>query len=161
MKIEFDVKMTVGKMYDYMLYHTFHGMQGILGEMVGILLIIGFVITDPHKWLYLIFGLIVLFYLPVALFINAARQVRLQPAFQDKLHYILSDEGIEVHLGEQVDSQPWENMQKAVSTSKNLIIYTGKNTASLFPRADLGDQEVAVIEMISTHMDPKKVNIRI
>ena len=63
MKIEFDVQMTVAKMYDYMLYHTFHGMQGILGEMVGILLIIGFVITDPHKWIYLICGLIVLFYL--------------------------------------------------------------------------------------------------
>ncbi len=161
MKIEFDVKMTVGKMYDYMLYHTFHGMQGILGEIVGVLLIIGFVITDPHKWLYLICGLIVLFYLPVALLINAKRQVALQPAFQDKLHYVLSDEGIEVHLGEQVDSQPWSAVQKAVCTSKNLILYTGRNTASLFPRADLGEQEVAVIEMISTHMDPKKVNLRV
>ncbi|MCR5222080.1 MAG: YcxB family protein [Lachnospiraceae bacterium] len=161
MKIEFDVKMTVAKLYDYMLYHTFHGMQGLLGEIVGVLLIIGFVITDPHKWIYLICGLIVIFYLPVALLINAIRQIRLQPAFQDVLHYVLSDEGIEVHLGDQVDSQPWESVYKAVCTGKNLIVYTSKNTASLFPRADLGDQEVAVIEMISTHVDPKKVNLRV
>lgn len=160
MKVEFDVKMTTAKMYDYMLYHTFHGLQGLLGEMVGILLIIGFIVTDPHKWIYLIFGLIVIFYLPVTLYFNAKRQVSLQPVFKDTLHYILSDEGIEVHVGDQVDSQPWEKMHKAVSTSKNIIIYTSKNTASLFPRADLGDQETKVIEMISTHMDPKKVNIR-
>ena len=161
MKIEFDVQMTVAKMYDYMLYHTFHGMQGILGEMVGILLIIGFVITDPHKWIYLICGLIVLFYLPVALLFNARRQVKLQPAFRDKLHYVLSEEGIQVTVGEQTDSLPWEDVRKAVCTSKNLIIYTSKNAASLFPRADLGDQATAVIEMISTHVDPKKVNLRI
>ncbi len=161
MKIEFDVKMTVGKMYDYMLYHTFHGMQGILGEMVGILLIIGFVITDPHKWIYLIFGLIILFYLPVALFINARRQVSLQPVFKDTLHYTLTEEGIEVQVGEQTDAQPWDAVRKAVCTSRNLILYTSKNTATLFPRADLGDQQVAVIEMISKHVDPNKVNLRV
>ncbi|MBQ7582142.1 MAG: YcxB family protein [Lachnospiraceae bacterium] len=161
MKIEFDVKMTVSKLYDYMLYHTYHGMQGILGGMAGVLFIIGFVVTDPHKWLYLICGVVILLYLPVALLINARRQIKLQPAFQDALHYVLSDEGIEVQVGEQVDSQPWESVHKAVCTSKNLILYTSKNTASLFPRADLGEQEVAVIEMISTHMDPKKVNLRV
>lgn len=160
MKIEFDVKMTTAKMYDYMLYHTFHGMQGLLGEIVGVLLIIGFVITDPHKWLYLIFGLIVIFYLPVALFFNAKRQVALTPAFKDSIHYILTDEGMEVHVGDQSDSMSWDNIRKAVSTSKNIMIYTSKNTATLFPRADLGDNEMKVIEMISTHVDPKKVNIR-
>lgn len=161
MKVEFDVKMTTAKMYDYMLYHTFHGMQGLLGEIVGVLLITGFVITDPHKWIYLIFGLIVIFYLPVTLYLNAKRQVSLQPVFKETLHYILSDDGIEIHVGDQIDSQPWEKMHKAVSTSKNIILYTSKNTASLFPRADLGDEETKVIEMISTHMDPKKVNIRV
>lgn len=161
MKVEFDVKMTTAKMYDYMLYHTFHGMQGLLGEIVGVLLITGFVITDPHKWIYLIFGLIVIFYLPVTLYLNAKRQVSLQPVFKETLHYILSDDGIEIHVGDQIDSQPWEKMHKAVSTSKNIILYTSKNTASLFPRADLGDEEAKVIEMISTHMDPKKVNIRV
>lgn len=161
MRVEFDVKMTTSKMYDYMLYHTFHGMQGLLGEIVGVLLIIGFVITDPHKWLYLIFGLIVILYLPVTLFFNAKRQVSLQPAFKEPIHYILTDEGMEVHVGEQTDSMKWDAIRKAVSTSKNIMLYTSKNTATLFPRADLDEQETKVIEIISTHVDPNKVNIRI
>lgn len=159
MKIEFDVKMTTSKMYDYMLYHTFHGMQGILGEMVGLLLMVAFFMT--YKPLYLIFGLIVIFYLPITLYLNARKQVTLQPVFKEPLHYILDDEGIKVSVGDQTDSQPWENLRKAVSTSKNIIIYTGKNTATLFPRADLGEQETEAIKLISTHMDPKKVNIRV
>lgn len=161
MRIEFDVKMTTSKMYDYMLYHTFHGLQGLFGEMVGVLLITAFFITDPHKWLYLVFGLIVLLYLPVTLLFNAKRQVTLTPAFKEPIHYALTDEGMEVTVGEQSDSMKWESIRKAVSTSKNIILYTSKNTATLFPRSDLKDQEVKVIEMISTHIDPKKVNIRI
>lgn len=159
MKIEFDVKMTTSKMYDYMMYHTFHGMQGILGEMVGLLLMVAFFMT--YKPLYLIFGLIVIFYLPVTLFFNAKKQVTLQPVFKEPLHYTLDEEGIKVLAGDQTDAQPWENMKKAVSTSKNIIVYTGKNTATLFPRADLGEKETEAIKIISMYMDPKKVNIRI
>lgn len=165
MKLEFDVKMTVSKMYDYLLYHTYHGFQGILGEMVGILLIVAYFITDsatyPYRPAYLIFGIIVFFYLPVTLYINARRQVNLQPAYKEPLHYVLTEEAIEVHVGEQSDSVPWDQLKKATSTSKSIILYTSKNTATLFPRADMGKLELEVIKYISTHMDPKKVNIKI
>ena len=45
MKIEFDVKMTTSKMYDYMIMHTMKSFSGILGEVVGILLIACFFTT--------------------------------------------------------------------------------------------------------------------
>ena len=52
-------------------------------------------------------------------------------------------------------------MTKATSTGKSIILYTSPVNASIFPRADLKEKEVAVIEMISTHMPPKKVKIRV
>lgn len=161
MRIEFDVQMTTSKMYDYLLYHTFHGFQGILGEMVGILLIVGYFVTDPHRLVYLLFGILVLFYLPVTLFVNARRQVKLQPAYQKPLHYVLTEEGVEVHVEDQSDSVPWDQLKKATSTSKSIILYTSKNTATLFPRADLGKQEMEAIKLISAHMEPSKVNIKV
>lgn len=159
MNIEFDVKMTTSKMYDYMLHHTFTSFQGILGEAVGLLLLAGFFLS--HKWPYLVFGMIVVLYLPVTLLLNAKKQVSLNPVFKTPLHYKLTDEGMEVTSGEQTESLAWSQMYKAVSTSKNIILYTSKVSASLFPRVDLGEQEVPVIEMISTHMNPKKVNLKI
>ena len=51
-------------------------------------------------------------------------------------------------------------MYKAISTSKSIIVYTSKVSATIFPRKQLGEDVVKVIEMVSTHMPPKKVKIR-
>ena len=75
MTIEFDVQMTTQKMYDYMLFHTFRSFSGIMGEIVGILLIAAYFVA--HRPLYLIAGIVVVFYLPVALYLNAKKQVTL------------------------------------------------------------------------------------
>ena len=90
MTIEFDVQMTTQKMYDYMLFHTFRSFSGIMGEIVGILLIAAYFVA--HRPLYLIAGIVVVFYLPVALYLNAKKQVTLNPVFKTPLHYILDDE---------------------------------------------------------------------
>lgn len=158
MQIEFDVKMTTNKMYDYMLHHTFTSFQGIIGEAVGILLIAAFAASG--KWLYLAAGIVVVLYLPVALYMNAKKQILLSPVFKETLHYTLTEEGIAIRVGEEEDFQEWKNMCKAISTGKSIIVYTSKRSASIFPKSDLGNQKLAVIEMISKHMDPKKVNIR-
>ena len=158
MKIEFDVKMTTAKMYDYMLYHTFRSFAGIMGEVVGIMLIACF--FAAHKPLYLIAGIIVVFYLPVSLYINAKKQVMLNPVFKETLHYTLDDEGISITVGENSDSQKWADMHKAVSSCKSIIIYTNKINACIFPKADLKEKLPDVIRMISTHMEPKRVTIR-
>ena len=84
----------------------------------------------------------------------------LSPAFKETLHYTLTEEGITIRVGEEEESQKWEDMRKAVSTGKSIIVYTSKQNASIFPKADLGNQKMAVIEMISKHMNPKNVNIR-
>ena len=54
----------------------------------------------------------------------------------------------------------WEGMVKAISTPKSIVVYTTAVNACIFPKRDLGDGKMKVIEMISTHMPPKKVKIR-
>lgn len=165
MKIEFDVKMTTAKMYDYMLYHTFRSFSGIMGEVVGIMLIACYFATQT--WLYLVGGIIVVLYLPVALFMNSKKQVTLNPVFKEPLHYTLDEGGITVTAcikdeegNPATDSQKWEDLYKACSSSKSIIVYTNKMNACIFPKADLGNKLQDVIQMISTHMDPKRVKIR-
>lgn len=158
MSAEFDVNMTTGKMYDYMLRHTFTSFAGIVGEVLGAVLTAGFFVT--HNWLYLAAGVIGLFYQPVALYIRARRQVTSNPVFAQPLHYKVDDDGITVRSGEDTDSLPWQGMYKAVSTSRSVILYTGRINACIFPKDDMGPAKDDVIKLISTHMDPKQVNIR-
>ena len=108
----------------------------------------------------LIAGIIVLAYLPWTLFLKSRQQYLANPAFKQPLHYRMTDEGIEVSQNGETQSQKWEDLHKAVSTPRSLIVYTSRVNASVFPKSDLGDKAPAVIQMISTHMPPKKVKIR-
>lgn len=158
MEVEFDVKMTPNALYDYMLYHTYSGASGLIGSVVGALLVVAFFMGAGV--LCLIAGLVILAYLPWTLLLKSRQQYLANPAFKNPLHYKLTEEGVEVSQNEEVQSQKWEDMYKAVSTPNSLILYTSPVNASIFPKKDLGEKAPGVIEIISTHMPPKKVKIR-
>ena len=158
MEIEFDVKVTAGVLYDYLLYHTYTSLSGMLGTLVGVFLIMAFLSTKYV--IYLIAGVVLIAYLPGALFLRAMQQVQNTPAFKKPLHYKMTDEGISVSQGENEENQSWDNCVRAVSTGRSIILYTSRTAASIFPNRDLGDKKEALIQMISTHMPPKKVKIR-
>lgn len=158
MELEFDVKITSGALYDYMLYHTYTSLSGIMGTMVGAFILIAFFNTGYT--LYLIAGVVLLLYLPCSLYLKAKAQALNTPAFKNPLHYRLTEEGIEVSQGEEAQMQVWKDLYKAVSTRSSIIVYTSKVSASIFPRKDLKELTPAVIEKISTHMPPDKVKIR-
>ncbi|MBQ7066160.1 MAG: YcxB family protein [Lachnospiraceae bacterium] len=155
---EFDVNMSTGILYDYLLKHTYSGLQGILATVIGCLLIMNF--AAGSSLLYLIAGIIVIVYIPGSLYLSAKRQMLLTPAFKKPLHYRFLEEGIEVSQDDIVELQNWKDMQKAVSTGKSIIVYTSKVKAAIFPRKDMGEQTVRVMEIICTHMAPDKVKIK-
>lgn len=156
--VELDVKVSSKELYDYMLRHSYNSASGIIGSCFGALLIVFAFMTT--QWLYLVFGLVMLLYLPWTLSIRSKQQVLSNPSFQQPLHYMLDEQGITISQGEDSVQYLWEEMYKAVSTGKSIIVYTSKINATIFPRKQMGDKSAAVIEMISTHMPPAKVKIR-
>lgn len=156
--MEFDVKVTAGALYDYLLFHTYTSFSGMLGTLVGVFMIMAFISTKYV--IYLIAGVVLIVYLPGALFLRAMQQVQNTPAFKQPLHYKMTDEGVSVSQGESEEQQSWDTCVKAVSTGRSIILYTTRTTASIFPKKDLGDKREALIQMISTHMPPEKVKIR-
>ncbi len=158
MEVEFDVKITPSALYDYMLFHTYTSASGLIGAVVGALLVVGFFMGSGV--IFLIAGIVILAYLPWTLFIKSRQQYLANPAFKNPLHYKMTEEGVEVSQGEEVQSQKWEDMYKAASTPRSLLLYTSPVNASIFPKKDLGDKASGVIRIISTHMPAKKVKIR-
>lgn len=158
MEVEFDVKMEASILYDYMIRHTYNSFSGLLGAVVGALMLVVF--YRERQILFLIAGIVILLYQPWSLFLRSRQQMLQNPSFKKPLHYKLTEEGIEVSQDGETDSQKWEDMYKAVSTGSSIIVYTSRTNACIFPKKDLGEQKYKVIEMISTHMPPKKVKIR-
>ena len=155
--VELDIRINAGDLYDYLLAHTYASPSGLIGAVCGALLVV--IAFMRGQWAFLVAGAIILAYLPVTLFLRS-RQQALNPQFKKPLHYRLDDEGITVSQGEAAQSQEWDKMVKAVSTPRSIIIYTSRVNATIFPRRELGDRQAALIEVISTHMPPKKVKIR-
>ena len=158
MELEFDVRITPGVLYDYMLFHTYTSVSGLIGSVVGALLVVTFFMG--YGVLFLIAGAVILAYLPWSLFIRSRQQYLSNPAFKNPLHYQMNEEGVSVSQNGEVQSQKWESMYRAVSTPRSLILYTSPVNASIFPKKDLGEKAAGVTRMISTHMPPKKVRIR-
>ena len=156
--VELDVKISAGDLYDYMLMHTYSSFSGLFGSLVGALLIVLAAYTG--QFLFVIVGAVLLLYLPWTLFIKSRQQVLTNPVFKQPLHYMLDEQGLHISQGEVASAIGWEDMVKAVSTGRSIILYTSPVNATIFPRKQMGDQTAAVIEMISIHMPPKKVKIR-
>ena len=156
--IELDVKIEAKDLYDYMLRHSYNSPAGVVGSCFGALMIVFAAMTG--QWLYLVFGLIILLYLPWTLFIRSKQQILSNPSFQQPLHYMLDEQGITISQGEESVQYLWTEMVKAVSPGRSIIVYTSKINATIFPKKQMGDMSAAVIEMISTHMPPAKVKIR-
>lgn len=156
--VELDIKIGAGDLYDYMLMHNYNSPVGIMGSVLGaVMLMVG--LAKSH-WIMAIAGVILLLYLPWTLFIKSRQQVLNNPVFKQPLHYVLDENGITISQGETSTSQAWGDMVKAVSTTKSIIIYTSRVNATIFPKNQMGDKKVAVIEVISKNMPPKKVKIK-
>ena len=156
--LELTIKIEAGDLYDYMLMHSYNSPAGLIGSAFGALLIVFAFAT--RQWIFIVLGLVMLLYLPWTLFIKSRSQILSNPSFQEPLKYILDEEGLTVSQGEAWEKMAWEDMHKAVSTGRSIILCTSRVNATLFPKRLLGDKKAAVMEIISTHMPPAKVKIR-
>lgn len=157
MQVEFDVKIDAGALYDYMINRAYSHGPGVVEAAVGAVLILLFGRTG--NFMCLAAGGIVLAALPLYLYWKARRKER-KPDYSRPLHYSLSEDGVEAVRANGRDFWKWEEMEKAVSTTKSVILYSSGAGACIFPRRELKDSLVPAVEMISTHMPPEKVNIR-
>ena len=156
--LEFDVMMSSGVLYDYLLRHSYSSAVGLLGSCFGAFGIIMFFCYGG--WLYLIMGIIVLVYLPVTLFKRSKMVMLTNPAYKQPLKYRFTEKGYTVSQEEARSSVEWSGCRKAISTKKSIIIYTGKNNASIFPREQIPGGASALIGVIARYMEPKRIKIR-
>ena len=158
MEVRLNVKIQAGDIYDYMLYHQYMSPAGLIGSGVGALLVVAFFMNK--QFIFLLAGIIILLYLPWTLFLKSRQQALTNPAFQQEMEYILNETGLTIRQGEAEETQSWENMHKAVSTGRSIIVYTSPINATIIPKRCMVDSKMDVIRVISTHMPHKKVKIR-
>lgn len=162
-KKELDISVTMSSkiLYDYLIYHAYSSAAGLIGTCFGAAGVLVF-LNQPSvdRVLYLILGIVLIFYTPVSLKLRSAQLMQLTDTYKKPLDYHLGEEGITVSQGDLSQTMEWDKCVKAVSTRQSILLYTGKNNASIFPRRQLGDKLPALVAVFAENMDPKKVKIR-
>ncbi len=164
MKVKFDVKMNQKTMYNFLMHHTYHTPAGYFATAVGIGILALFFATlgkeDAGKSVvYGIFGFWFLVYLPVSLYLKAARQVKLNPVYQKPLTYLIDETGITTSQGEQQDHVDWDQLVKIRETRLSLLIYTGKTYCFVLPKEAMGSNCQAVKDLIRAKVKAGRVKI--
>lgn len=158
--IEFDVKMTVGTLFNFKVQHAYKQAITILATCAGFVLCFLFFTKQQTSLIYPIIGAILIFYVPVTNFYNAFMQVKLVPGFQKPLHYRICEEGIEVSQDEEKQMLAWNEVVKATGNQKSIFVYSSKRAAFIFPRACMGEYTIEVIAMIARNIPPQAMKIR-
>lgn len=144
-EVKFSVQMNTLYMFDFLYWHSYHGVTGIINyalSFAGIAaLIAGFGRGNPMVTvMLLVLALLFTVINPVSLLFKAARQVKKSPLFAKPLEYHFHKEGFSISQEEKTDSAKWEAIVFIRETGKSIILYLGAANALVLPKKDIGNQ---------------------
>ncbi len=165
MREEFDVNLTPQDMYKFNMYHTYHGMHGVLSIVMAIFVFVVAAVTwrevdTAYTVIYIILGLLFVFYMPLNLWIHAKMQMQKSEALRNTQHFIVDDTGITIVQGEEQATLEWNKIYKVVSTKSNLLVYSTRVNAYVFPRRDLGEHYEPICAMMREKLEKYRLKIK-
>lgn len=165
MEIKFNVKMTQKIMYNFLMNHTYRSVAGVVGVLFGLsaLVLAGVTYGDVSGTmtiLYVVFGIWFLAYTPYTIFIKSVKQVQGNAVFEKPIEYILNEENIIIKQRDQQAEINWNDIVKVRETKLSFLLYTGARYSFVWPKESIGEQKNAIVEMIKSHVDSKKISIK-
>ncbi len=150
--IDFSVQMKTIYLFEFLYVNSYSGFRAVINYGFSIIAIVALLFGYGSTPLSLI-ALIVLASLftviePGMLFFKAFRQVKLNPAFKEPIHYSFSEEKFTVSQNDSSQDAPWEMVLLAKETMKSIILFTGNNNAIILPKESIGEKLEAFKELL-------------
>lgn len=165
MPIEFDVTLESKDMYRFNMYQIYSGFHGIFSIVIAIAIFVvaGLTyggVTLTYTVLYVLFGLLFLFYMPVTLWIRSKHSLAASEVLKNTLHYALDEEGVHVSQGEENALLPWNQIYKMIATKHNVLIYSSRTVAYVIPRDKMGDRYQEVAELAKSKLEKYRIKMK-
>lgn len=164
MRSEFDIRISTKNMYHFLMNHTYRGASGIVGLVAGIGLIAYYLYArggdGSNVWIYLFFGVLFLVYQPWTLYTQAVKQTKLNPVFKEPLHYVLTEETLEVQQKDASNSISWGDIWKVRETGQSILVYTSQKNAFIWVKKQLGSEEANVRALLAKVVDSRRMKLK-
>lgn len=164
MTLEFDIKLTPRDMYRFNMYQTYSGVHGWLSVLAAVLLfaMAGRTygeVKGMYTGFYIIFGCVLLFYLPFTLYVRSKHSIAASEVLQGSLHYTVGEDGFVVSQGEANAELKWEQIYRMVATKHNVLVYSNRIHAYVIPRAQLKETYGALAALATAKLPKHRVKM--
>ena len=154
-EVKFSVQMKTTYMFDFLYWHSYHGITGIINyalSFAGIAaLVAGFGKNNTAVTVMLvILALLFTVINPLSLLYKAARQIKRTPMFAKPLYYKFDTKGFTISQDSSSDSAEWESVLLLRETGKSIILYMGAANALILPKKEIGVQLPELKNLIRT-----------
>ena len=144
-EVKFSVQMKTIYMFDFLYWHSYHGVTGIINyglSFAGIAALIAGFGKDNAFVTVMLIALSALFTVinPLSLLYKASRQVKKSPMFAKPLYYKFDTRGFSISQDNNSDSAEWNTVVFVRETGKSIILYLGAANALILPKKDIGAQ---------------------
>lgn len=151
--ISISIQMTANAMFDFLYWHSYHGMMGIVNYGFSFIALLALLFGFGKGNTIATIALVVLASLftivnPVMLYYKAVRQVKKNPMFQKALQYTFDEKGFSVTQGAEKAFASWNDVLLLRETKKTLVLYLGASNATVLPKKDCKEHLVAIKEVI-------------
>ena len=115
----------------------------------------------PKVFLYIGISILLLFYIPVTLWLRAKQSIKASPVLSQSLHYCVDEEGFTVTQGEASGVLGWKQIYKMVATKQLVLVYSGRLNAYIIPREQLGDRYVTLAKLAREKLPKFRVRMKV
>ncbi len=164
MKIE--VTMKAEHIYDLLLFHTYSRLSGFLVNVLGLAVIVaGGILLGAERiglqnaLLYVGAGFLFLSFTPLSLYLKSRKMIA-APCYRENTVYTFFDEGFSRRNVGVENSYSWSQVEKAVSTPKDIVFYVNEGEAMILPKESFQDYFMPVMKLIAQNVTRDKIYIR-
>lgn len=164
MKIE--VTMRAEHIYDLLLFHTYSRLSGFLVNVLGLAVIVAggiLLSTDRigvvNALLYVGAGFLFLSCTPLSLYFKSRKMIA-APCYKERTVYTFFDQGFSTKNVGAENSYSWSQVEKAVSTPKDIVFYVNQGEALILPKESFHDYFMPVMKLIAENLTRDKIYFR-
>ena len=115
MRLEFDITLTAKDMFRFNLYQTYTGASGWISVIAAVVCFAaaGTKYSErgaSYTVLGILLGALILFYMPVTLYLRSKQRIAASEVLKNSLHYCVDGEGISVTQGDADAKLMWDQV---------------------------------------------------
>jgi len=164
--MKINVKMKAEFIYDLLLFHTYSKFSGFVINVLGFaVMVTGGLMLGTDKigvsqaLMYMAAGVLFLSYTQFTLKSRAKKLVKEQ-RYQSEIEYGFDEDGISEGMMGKENHYTWSQVEKAISTPKNIAFYVGNEEALIIPKESFGEHFMSVMKLIIDNVTIDKIYIR-